>query len=250
MKKAAALFKIETILYIRNFFGFFFTFAFPVLMLLLFGSVYGNEPSPSLGGLGMIDVSVPAYSAMIAGVTGLMAFPLTLSAYKEKKIYKRFDASPAGKGMVIGVQTLVNLVMTVLGFLLLFMVGKLVYHIQIQGNWLLIGLALLLSAASIFSIGFLFTAIAPTTQINNLLCYVSYFVMIFLSGATMPKELFPDAIKKMSVFLPLTHAVNVLQGTFRGAAFHEYRNSGIVLLAVMLVCLGGGCMIYKKKSWA
>ena len=44
-----------------------------------------------------MDVSVPAYSAMIIGVTGLMAFPLTLAGYKESRIYKRFDATPAGR---------------------------------------------------------------------------------------------------------------------------------------------------------
>lgn len=248
MRKRYELFRVETILFIRNIFGFFFTFIFPMLMLLLFGSIYGNAPSPSLGGLGMIDVSVPAYSAMIVGVTGLMAFPLTLAAYKEKKIYKRFDASPVGKGAVIGVQALVHFVMTILGFLLLLLVGRLAYGMHMRGSWLVIGLALLLSIASIFSIGFLFTAIAPTIQINHLLCYVSYFVMIFLSGSTIPRQLFPDEVKKVSLLLPLTHAVNVLQGAFNGEAFSQYRSSALVLLVIGLVCGAAGSMLYKRRS--
>lgn len=249
MKKIIEIFKIELILYTRDFFGFFFTFAFPVLMLLLFGSIYGNEPSTFMNGLGTMDVSVPAYSAMIVGVTGLMAFPLTLANYKDKKIYKRFDATPLGKGIMIGVQTSVNLMMTILGFALLFVVGKLVYNIHIEGNWFMISLALLVSIAAIFSIGFLFTAISPTVHINNLLCYTSYFIMIFLSGATMPKELFPDSIKSISAFLPLTHAVNVLQGTFRNAAISEYRSSMIILGGITVICVTTGAFFYKKKSW-
>lgn len=249
MRQIIAIFRVETLLFVRDFFGFFFTFAFPVLMLLLYGSIYGNEPMSYFNGLGTMDVSVPAYSAMIIGVTGLMAFPLTISSYKEKKIYKRFDATPVGKGRVMIVQALVNFFMTVLGFALLFIVGKLVYDVQIQGHWLTIGFAVLLSIASIFSLGFFFTAIAPTTKINNLLCYISYFIMIFLSGATMPKELFPAAVIQISKFLPLTHVVNILQGTFRNAPFREYQNNIVVLIAVTTVCIIIGGILYKKKSW-
>lgn len=221
MKKLTALVKIESLMYIREFFSFFFTFAFPVLMLLLFGSIYGNEPTPYFNGLGAMDVSVPAYSAMIVGVTGLLAFPLSMAAYKETKVYKRFDATPAGKGLVITAQAIVNFCMTIAGFALLFLIGKIVYRIQIAGNPFAIALALLLSISSIFSMGFLFTALAPTAKISNLLCYISYFVMLFLSGASMPKELFPEGIRKVSLILPLTHVVNVLQSTFKGAAFSE-----------------------------
>lgn len=249
MRKMFEIFKIEMLLYMRDFFCFFFTFALPVLMLLLFGSIYGNKPAAYFNGLGTIDVSVPAYSAMIIAVTGLMAFPLTISTYKERKIYKRFDATPIGKGMLIFQQAVVCFCMTILGFALLFIVGKLVYNIQIQGNWVLIILALMLSIASVFSLGFFFTAIAPTTKINNLLCYIAYFVMIFLSGATMPKEMFPDTVTRISKFLPLTHAVNLLQGTFRGAAFDEYKNSMLILCAILAVCTITGAGLYKKKSW-
>ena len=42
----------------------------------------------------------------VLAVVGIMAFPLTLAQYKERKIYKRFDATPLGKGAVIAVQGL------------------------------------------------------------------------------------------------------------------------------------------------
>lgn len=250
MKKIWTLFQTEAVLYTRDFFGFFFTFVFPSLMLILFGSIYGNEPSPQFNGLGTIDVSIPGYLALIVGVTGLMSFPLTLSTYKDKKIYKRFDATPAGKGTIIAVQAFVNLIMTLIGAVILLTVAKLVYNIQVQGSWIFIGLCLLLSVATIFSLGFLFTAIAPTLKISNILCYSSYFLMIFLSGATMPRFMFPENIKRISDFLPLTHSVNVLEGTFKNTPLSEYQNSLIILFAVMALCTLIGAIMYKKKSWS
>lgn len=249
MKKAVEIIWIEAVLFLRDFFGFFFTFIFPVMMLLLYGSIYGNEPSAYFGGQGAMDVSVPAYSAMIIGVTGLMAFPLTLACYKEHNTYKRFDATPAGKGSIMAAQAFVNLFMAVAGFILLFVVGKAVYHIKVAGSLLAIGPALLLSVSAIFALGFFITAIAPNEKICNLLCYILYFVMIFLSGSTMPKELFPDSVRHFSQFLPLTHVVTILQGSFRGAPLREYGQSVLVLGGLLVLCTAGGAALYKKKSW-
>ena len=74
--------------------------------------------------------------------------------------------------------------------------------------------------------------------------------MIFLSGATLPKELFPQTVRSVAQFLPLTHVVNVLQSTFRGDSFREYGVSAAILLGISLVCLTVGAYLYKRKSWA
>ena len=95
MKKFAVICNIEFRLFVRDFFCFFFALVFPVLMLLLFGGIFGNAPIYEGADMGMMDATVPAYAVMVIGVTGLMSLPLTLSGYKEKKIYKRFDATPA-----------------------------------------------------------------------------------------------------------------------------------------------------------
>lgn len=249
MRKVFEIIKYEAIMYFREFFSFFFTFIFPPAMLLLYGSTYGNEPSKFFGGLGSMDASVPAFMAMIVGVTGLMAFPLTISSYKENKVYKRFDATPVGKGKIIAAQAVVNFIMTLLGFLLLFLVGKLFYNVKMDGNWFITILMLILSICAIFSLGFLFTAITSSTKMSNLLCYVTYFVMIFISGATMPKEMLPEAVNKFAKFLPLTHVVKVMQSAFWGKEFRVFQSSALVLGVIFVVCLSLGAILYKKKSW-
>lgn len=197
-----------------------------------------------------MDMSVPAYCAMIVAVTGLMAFPLTLAEYKDKKIYKRFDATPDGKGRIMVVQMAVNFVMTVLGFGILIGAGLIIYDIQIDGSFLAIAGAFLLSIGAVFSIGFFFTAIARDAKISNLLCYVSYFIMIFLSGATMPKEMFPDGLRTFASFLPLTYVVELLQGTFQNLESGQYADAVVILAVLMAVCTLVGGLLYRRKSWA
>lgn len=250
MKPLAKSIQMEAILFVREFFGFFFTFCFPPIMLLIFGSIYGNEPSAMFGGLGSMDVTVPSYVAMVIGVTGLMCFPLTLAEYKEKMVYKRFDATPAGKGVVIGAQIIVNFVMAVFGIVLLVVLGKAVYNIQIEGNAIAIAGAVLLSIAAIFSLGFFVTAISRDTKITNLICYLMYFVMLFVSGASLPSEMLPETMRNVSKVLPLTHVVDLMKGVFAGKPIQDYWGAVLVLAALTIVLGGLGVLVYKRKRWA
>ena len=78
----------------RNFIYMFFSFAFPPLLLLLFGSMYGNQPSEFFGGYGAVDILVPSYIPMILAVSGLMGLPLQLAMYRHNKVLKRFGPHP------------------------------------------------------------------------------------------------------------------------------------------------------------
>lgn len=249
MKRFAFICKMELLLFSRDFFGFFFTLVFPVMMLLLFGGIYGNEPVYDGADIRMMDVSVPAYSVMIMGVTGLMALPLTLSGCKEKKIYKRFDVTPVGKKSIIAAQVFANLIMTLIGISILLAVGKLLYHIQIKGGFLTIFICILLSTASMFSMGFLFTAIGRDLKSTSLLCYLFYFIMLFLSGATMPDMLFPDTIKKISNLLPMTYAVDLMQGVFSGDNLSLHGKELLILSILTVIFTVVGAVLYRNKDW-
>lgn len=250
MKRFMTICKIEFILFLRDFFSVFFTLIFPTLMLVLFGGIYGNDPLYPGAELGVMDSSVPAYCVMVIGVTGLMAFPLTLAGYKEKKIYKRFDATPVGKKSIILAQVSVNLVMTFLGIGILLAAGKALYHIQIRGMAAVIWISLLFSVAAMFSLGFLFTALGKDARLTNLLCYLFYFVMLFLSGATIPDMFFSGTVKKIAAFLPMTYAVDLMQGVFAGEGLDGHGKELLILGAVTAGCAAVGAVLYKKKDWA
>lgn len=249
MKGFGTICRMELRLFMRDFFSFFFALVFPVLMLFLFGSIYGNTPIYDGADIKMMDVSVPAYSVMVIGVTGLMSLPLTLSGYKEKKIYKRFDAAPVGKKSIMAAQVFVDLLMTLIGILILLAAGILFYHIRIRGSFLSICISVLFSIAALFSMGFLFTAVGRDLKSTSLLCYLFYFIMLFLSGATMPDMLFPDTIKRISGFLPMTYAVDLMQGVFAGDSFRLHGKELLILGAVTAVCTVVGAILYRRKDW-
>src|SRR4030042_4701591 len=92
-----ALFKLtfnQIKLYLREPIALFFPLAYAPMMLVLFASIYGNEPSEMFGGLGTVDVSVPAYIGLIIISVGLMSIPIATARSREAGVLRRFRVTP------------------------------------------------------------------------------------------------------------------------------------------------------------
>jgi ABC-2 type transport system permease protein len=226
---------MEAKLFLREPVGAFFTLAFPLIMLFLFGSIYGNEPTPMFDGHGTIDISIPAYTAMIIATTGLMAITITMATYRENGILRRLRTTPVSPLVVLAAQVIVVFAMTSLGMLLLIIAGKLVYHVRFEGNPFSMLAGFSLSSLSFFGLGFILAGLMPTARTAQVVGMVLLYPMLFLSGAGFPRELLPDAIKKVSAFLPLTYVVNLLRGLWIGQPWRDHLLDVAVLLGMLLL---------------
>ena len=239
---------LEARLFCRNFSSVFFTFAFPTLMIFIFGGIYGNTPTPVFGGMGTLDVSVPAYIGLVIGVTGLMSFPLSVAEDRERRVYKRFRATPADPSMIVLAQLIVNVVMTIVGILVLVAVGLIAYHIRIRGAFTAIVPATLLSIVGIYSIGLFVASVSPNMKTANAISNLIYFIMIFLSGATIPIEIFPSVLKSVAKFLPMYYVVDMMKKTFAGKAFGSVSLDVAILSVMTLGLILAAFLLYRKKA--
>jgi ABC-2 type transport system permease protein len=235
MKSLLKMTWMETKLFLREPIGAFFTLVFPLMMLFLFGSIYGNEPSQYFNGYGSMDVSVPAYTAMIIGTSGLMSITITMAAYRENGILRRLRATPISPLVVLAAQVIVVFAMTCLGMVLLIVAGKLVYHVRFEGSALSVLAGFVLSSLSFFGLGFILAGIMPTARTAQVVGMVLLYPMLFLSGAGFPRELLPEAIKKVSTFLPLTYVVNLLRGLWIGEAWSNHLLNVGVLTGILII---------------
>ena len=123
-------------LYLREPIAAFFTLVFPPMLVVLFGSIYGNDPLPMFGGRGTMDISMPAYTALILGTIGLLNVPITTAGYREQGVLRRYRATPVRPLTFITAEVLTNLAMTAFGMLVLVAVGRVLYDVQFEGNLL------------------------------------------------------------------------------------------------------------------
>lgn len=229
----------------RNFINVFFSLIFPLMMLMLFGSIYGNDPSPYYGGHGSVDMSTPGYINMVIAVAGLMSLPITLSQYRERKILKRFMATPIKPMDILFSQLIVNGIVTLIGTALLIVVGILVFDLKFYGNVFAVIAAMLLITLSIFAIGLFIAGVTKNAKASLAISYVVYFPMLFLSGATLPLAFMPDAIITISKFLPLTYGVELLQGLWLGGSLGDYVQQILVLSGIFVVFGGLALATFK-----
>ena len=236
---------VEAKLFLREPMGAFFTLAFPVLVLLLFGSIYGNKPTDLFGGRGTIDISVPAYTAMIIGTTSLISLPITMSSYREKGVLRRLGATPLRPQTILVAQMLVLFAMTILGMLLLVMVGKVVYGLHFGGNPLSVAAAFGLGCLSFFALGFLLAGVLPSARSTQIVSMVIFYPMLFLSGAGMPRELLSESIRRFSLVLPLTHVVTLLRGLWVGEPWSQHGLEVAVLVGVLVVGTAVSARVFR-----
>ena len=234
MKNLIKMTFMESKLFLREPVGAFFTLIFPLMMLFLFGSIYGNEPSSYFNGYGSVDISVPAYTAMIIATTGLMGLTITIASYRENGVLRRLRTTPINPLTILTSQVLVLFLMTTIGMVFLVIAGKLVYNMRFEGNLLNVTLGFVLGSLSFFSLGFIIAALMPTARTAQVVGMAILYPMLFLSGAGFPRELLPDAIIKISTFLPLTYVVNLLRGLWIGNSWGQHLTDVLVLAGILI----------------
>ena len=235
MKSLLKMTWMEAKLYLREPVSAFFTLIFPMMMLFIFGTIYGNTPPPGSDEQGALDSLIPSFTAMVIGTTGLMAVTITMATYRENGILRRLRTTPVSPLVVMAAQVVVVFVMTSLGMLLLVTAGKLVYDVRFEGNVFSLMGGFILSSLSFFGIGFILAGIMPTARTAQIVAMVLLYPMLILSGAAWPRELMPATVQQVSAFLPLTYVVNLLRGLWAGAPWGNHLLDVGVLAGMLLL---------------
>jgi ABC-2 type transport system permease protein len=235
LRGLGSLIAVNLKLYVREPIGAFFTLAFPVMLVLIFGAIYGNEPQDMFGGYGSMDISMPAYTALILGSVGLLGVAINTSSYREAGILRRFRMTPLRPLVYIVADVIANLVMTLVGMAGVVIMGSLLYDIRFEGQAFSVLLAVILSGTSMFAVGYLIAGVAPNARAAQVIGMAVLYPMLFLSGAGIPLEIMPDTIKTISEFLQLTYAVRLLRGLWFGESWGSLLLEAGVLVAILVV---------------
>lgn len=237
MKALLKLTWTEFKLQIREPVGTFFTLAFPLFLMIIFGTVFGNEPEDFLGGFGQIDLSAAGYIAMIIGTIGMIGLPITLANYREQGILRRLRATPLQSSSILWSQVIVQVIMAGLGILLLVGAGKLLFDLRLPTGNLMIIPAVILSAFSFFAIGFALAGVMPSPRTSQAVGMALFYPMLFLSGAAFPRFLMPEAVQRIAELLPLTQVVILLEDIWLSGSWNVtalLAMTGVLILGLVV----------------
>jgi ABC-2 type transport system permease protein len=206
-KAFGTVLKTELRLATRNPDMILFGIVFPIGVMLLLGFVSSPEAVRlDFGGVACFGICA----------AGLMGLPLTMSDYRHRKVLKRFRVTPASPALLLGAQVMVQCAYVGVSATAVFLVARYAFGVRIEGGALRFVASFLLVQASIFGIGALVGSVSPNAKVANAIASALYFPMVFLSGATVPFELFPRWLRIAAEVLPLTQGIKLMKGAVLG----------------------------------
>ena len=229
-------------LFWRNREAAFFSFLFPVLLLVLIGSVYGDEPIEGVDAATFLLIGLLGYGVAANAFAGLA---ITLVVRREAGLLKRVRGTPLTPATylsaVIG-STVVVISLQVVAQLLL---GVFLLDADWPERPLVFVFAILTGAAALAALGIAITTIVRTAEGSSAVVNAIFLPMAFISGVFFSTEDMPAFLEAISEVLPLTYFLDLIQASF----LTEEDFTGSAVAAVVVWGLVGLAVAVRRFRW-
>jgi len=237
---------IEIKIFLREPMGALGTIGIPVLVFLVAGRMVGHRVAPaSLAASNFITVGLPVLASVLIAISAVLSLVTIISIYREGGILKRLRATPLRPQTILTAHVIVKLVLSAATLALMVLAGKRYYPADIHAPLLGFTVALLISTCSILSIGFLIASIVPTARFAQPIGAVIMYPMIGVSGLFVPVESLPPAAHAVARVIPLTYAVSLLEGIWKGDAWWTHAGDVAALAIAFTVCTALSAKVFR-----
>jgi ABC-2 type transport system permease protein len=224
---------IEIKVFMREPLGAIGSIVMPVLLYVLFARL-GRSVTPQgrIGASTFFRVNVPVIVAILIAINAVLSLVAIISIYREGGILKRLRATPLRPWTILTAHVLVKLVLTTITLALMLLAGRRYFPVGMHVPVVSFAVALMITTWSILSIGFLIASVVPTARFAQPVGAVVLYPMFALSGLFIPREVIPPWLSH----LPLSYAVSLLQGIWKGEPWSAHIGDVTALVLVFAVC--------------
>ena len=237
---------LEIKIFLREPLGAFGSILFPVLIFVVVSRFAGGRPTPGLlSTAGFLRIGLPVFVSVLIALSGVLSLVTIISIYREGGILKRLRATPLRPQTILTAHVLVKLTLTAVTLVLTVLAGKRFYPVDVHFPVFGFTIALLISTWSILSIGFLIASIVPTARFAQPIGAAILYPMMGLCGLFVPLESLPPALHAVARLLPLTYAVSLLEGIWKGEAWSAHLGDIAALVAVFAICTALSAKVFR-----
>jgi ABC-2 type transport system permease protein len=237
---------LEIKIFVREPLGFIGTVAAPVLMFIVLGrSAVRGPDTGGYRGPAIFTIDLPILISMFMALSAVLSLVTIISIYREGGILKRLRATPLRPHTILTAHVIVKLLFTAMTLVAMMAAGRRYVPAGADGPAGAFGVALLFSTLCIVSIGFLIASIVPTARFAQPIGALIMYPMLGLSGLFVPVASLPPAIGAIARFLPLTYAVSLLRGIWRGDGWIHHAGDVAALAIVLLVCTAVSSKVFR-----
>ncbi|MDQ3646306.1 MAG: ABC transporter permease [Actinomycetota bacterium] len=222
----------------RNPAAAFFTFAFPLMFLVIFNGVFGDNSQYYVPSIGAFSVITACYTNIAMGV----AFA------REEGVLKRKRGTPLpGVAYLLG-KVLHSTLIALLLVAIVALTGRFFYDVVLPTSTLGAFVATLaVGAAAFCALGLAITAVVPNADAAPAVVNASILPLLFLSGVFFPTDDAPAWMTTIADVFPIKHYLEAMMSAFNPAGTNGWEGRDLMIVAVWGVV--GLLLALRFFSW-
>ena len=208
----------------RNPASAFFTFAFPLMFLVIFTALLGNGTVPIDGR--EVDQATYYVAAMTAFAVITACYnniAISLTFQRDTGVLKRTNGTPLPATAFLAARVLHALLISLLLVAITVAFGRLLYSADVPTGATLARFLVMVvvGAATFCALGFAITAVIPNADAAAPIVNATILPLLFLSGIFIPLgDNAPTWITRTARIFPVKHFADGMQASFVGTALH------------------------------
>ncbi|MDP2948311.1 MAG: ABC transporter permease [Chloroflexota bacterium] len=154
--------------------------------------------TPGMAGLTLL------WGALFGGI-------VFLAGWREMGILRRLGVTPLRPAALIASQGASLALLSFVQVAIIFLIGRLVFGVTVEGSYLLLGGTLVLGVACMLALGYIIGSFLNTLTAASAVANLVTFPMMFLGGSWFPSDSAPDFLQPVVRAIPLTHLNDALR---------------------------------------
>jgi ABC-2 type transport system permease protein len=219
-----------------------FTLAFPVLMILVFGSIFDGEIG---GGVKFTQYFITGMIATGLMTTGFQALAIQIPMERDRGVLKRLRGTPMPKWVYFAGKVLMVAFIAVLETVILLAVATLFFDLDLPSGaqrWLTFAWVAVLGTTACTLCGIAFSSLARTGRSAPAVVTPVALVLQFISGVFFVFTELPTWMQQVAAIFPLKWMCQGLRAVFLPESFGTQEPGGSFELGRVAVVLGLWCV--------
>ena len=235
--------RYEQLSFWRNPQSAFFTFVFPVVIITLFGALFGSVGRSSyFYGLSALQYYVPTIAAVSVLGACYSQLAIVLSTRRQNGILKRVRATPLPAWTYFLGLLAHCIVVSVVDIALIVGVGRL-FGVPLPTHWAAIAVALILGAACFCALGVAVASLIRNAEAAPAVVQLVLFPLVFISGTYLP--IHSQFVQRITGVLPVRPFNEALMGPFARHTGFDWAALGVLLAWGV----AGGLIAVRRFRW-
>jgi ABC-2 type transport system permease protein len=190
----------------------FFTIALPLIFLVIFAAVFGNDTVEVAGHeVEQTTYYVPNLMALAITSAAVQSLVIAVVTQRESGVLKRRRATPVPARVLIGGRALTSVAIVFGNFAALALVGLVLYGVDLPGRTLpAVLVTVAVGGASLCCVGYAFTTFVRSEDAASPVLQAVVLPLYFISGVFVPADTIPDWLLSVADLFPIRHLAQAL----------------------------------------